>query len=65
MSTKGGRKLISEGVPKEEKEYQHKMVKLESLKKSDHFKTVLKGKKIHTNFFNVCNKKFLKSHGNF
>ena len=53
-------------MPKEEKEYQHKMVKLESLKKSDHFKIVLKGKKIHTNFFSMfATKNFLKSHGNF
>ncbi len=29
------------------------MVKVESLKKSDHFKIVLKGKKLHTDFFSI------------
>ena len=38
---------------KEEKLYQHKMIKLESLKKSDHFKLVLKGKKNHTDYFSM------------
>ncbi len=37
------------------------MLRLESLKKSDHFKLVLKGKKVHTNFFSMYAKKnFLK-----
>ena len=38
---------------KEEKPCQHKMIKLESLKKSDHFKLVLKGKKNHTDYFSM------------
>tara|TARA_B100000575_G_C22858331_1_gene501714 strand:+ start:128 stop:472 length:345 start_codon:yes stop_codon:yes gene_type:complete len=38
------------------------MIKLESLKKSDHFKLVLKGRKIHTDFFSIfATKNFLKS----
>ena len=38
------------------------MVELESLKKSDHFKQVLKGRKIHTDFFSMfATKSFLKS----
>jgi len=46
---------------KEEKPYQLKMIKLESLKKSDHFKLVLNGKKIHTNFYSIfATKNFLK-----
>ena len=46
---------------KEEKLYQPKMIRLESLKKSDHFKLVLKGKKIHTNFYSIfATKNFLK-----
>ena len=37
------------------------MIKLESLKKSDHFKLILNGKKIHTNFFSIfATKNFLK-----
>ena len=37
------------------------MIKLESLKKSDHFKLVLKGKKHHTDFFSMfATKNFLK-----
>ena len=37
------------------------MIKLESLKKSDHFKLVLNGKKIHTNFYSIfATKNFLK-----
>jgi ribonuclease P protein component len=40
---------------KEEKLSQHSlyMVKLESLKKSDHFKKALKEKKTHTEFFSI------------
>ena len=38
------------------------MPKLESLKKNDHFKLVLKGKKLHTDFFSIYEKKnFIKS----
>ena len=37
--------LLLEDEQKEEKPYQPKMIKLESLKKSDHFKLVLNGKK--------------------
>ena len=38
------------------------MPKLESLKKNDHFKLVLKGKKLHTDFFSIYAKKnFIKS----
>ncbi len=41
------------------------MVKLISLKKSDQFKTILKGNKIHTNFFSVFfNKNIKKSKNN-
>ena len=41
------------------------MIKLESLKKSDHFKQVLNGKKIHTNFYSIfATKNFLKSKKN-
>ena len=37
------------------------MIKLESLKKGDHFKLVLNGKKIHTNFYSIfATKNFLK-----
>ena len=37
------------------------MIKLESLKKSDHFKLVLNGKKVHTNFYSIfATKNFLK-----
>ena len=37
------------------------MVRLESLKKSDHFKLVLNGKKIHTNFYSIfATKNFLR-----
>ena len=50
-----------EGEQKEEKLYQPKMIKLESLKKSDHFKLVLNGKKVHTNFYSIfATKNFLK-----
>ena len=41
------------------------MVKLESLKKSDHFKQVLSGKKIHTNFYSIfATENFLKTKKN-
>ena len=41
------------------------MVKLISLKKSDHFKKVLKEKKVHTEFFSIfAAKNFLKSKNN-
>ena len=41
------------------------MINLESLKKSDHFKQVLKGKKIHTDFFSLfATKSFLKTNRN-
>ena len=54
-----------EDEQKEEKPYQLKMIKLESLKKSDHFKQVLKGKKIHTDFFSLfATKSFLKVNRN-
>ena len=53
--------LLLEEEQKEEKLYQLKMIKLESLKKSDHFKLVLKGKKVHTNFYSIfATKNFLK-----
>ena len=45
--------LLLEDEQKEEKPYQLKMIKLESLKKSDHFKLVLKGKKNHTDYFSM------------
>ena len=41
------------------------MVKLESLKKSDHFKKALREKKIHTNFFSIfAAKNFIKPKSN-
>ena len=41
------------------------MTKLESLKKSDHFKLTLKGKKLHTNLFSMfATKNFLKTNTN-
>ena len=53
--------LLLEDEQKEEKLYQLKMIKLESLKKSDHFKLVLNGRKIHTNFYSIfATKNFLK-----
>ena len=57
--------LLLEEEQKEEKLYLLKMIKLESLKKSDHFKLVLNGKKIHTNFYSIfATKNFLKSKKN-
>ena len=54
-----------EDEQKEEKLYQPKMIKLESLKKSDHFKLVLKGKKTHTNLYSIfATKNFLKKKKN-
>ena len=41
------------------------MVKLESLKKSEHFRLGLKGKKTHTSFFSIyASKNFLKIKNN-
>ena len=45
--------LLLEDEQKEEKQYLPKMIKLESLKKSEHFKHVLNGKKLHTNFYTI------------
>ena len=54
--------LLLEDEQKEEKLFQHKMVKLNSLKKSDHFKHVLKGKKVNSEYFSIFAKKnFLNS----
>ena len=56
---------LQEEELKVEKIYQLKMVKLISLKKSDHFKKVLKEKKVHTEFFSIfAAKNFLKSKNN-
>ena len=53
--------LSLEDEQKEEKQYLPKMIKLESLKKSEHFKHVLTGKKLHTNFYSIfATKNFLK-----
>ena len=53
--------LLLEDEQKEENLYLLKMIKLESLKKSDHFKLVLKGKKTHTNLYSIfATKNFLK-----
>ena len=53
---------LLEDEQKEEKLYPLKMIRLESLKKSEHFKRVLNGKKIHTNFYSIfAIKNFLKS----
>ena len=61
MATKGEKKnLLLEDEQKEEKLFQHKMVKLNSLKKSDHFKHVLKGKKVNSEYFSIFAKKFFK-----
>ena len=57
--------LLLEDEQKEEKLYQPKMIKLESLKKSDHFKLVLNGKKVHTNLYSIfASKNFLKLNKN-
>ena len=54
-----------EDEQKEEKLYQPKMIKLESLKKSDHFKLVLNGKKVHTNLYSIfATKNFLNPNKN-
>ena len=54
--------LLLEDEQKEEKLYQLKMIKLESLKKSDHFKLVLNGKKTHTNLYSIfATKNFFKT----
>ena len=45
--------LLLEDELKVEKLSQLKMVKLESLKKSNHFKTTLKERKTHTDFFSI------------
>ena len=45
--------LLPEDGLKVEKLSQLKMVKLESLKKSNHFKTTLKERKTHTDFFSI------------
>jgi len=56
--------LLEDGL-KEEKLYQLKMIKLESLKKSDHFKLVLNGKKTYTNLYSIfATKNFLKAKKN-
>ena len=56
---------MQEDGQKDEKPYRHKMTKLESLKKSDHFKLTLKGKKLHTNLFSMfATKNFLKTNTN-
>ena len=50
---------------KEEKRFLLNMVKLISLKKSDHFKKALKEKKIHTDFFSIfASKNFLRKYKN-
>ena len=50
---------------KEEKRFLLNMVKLISLKKSDHFKKALKEKKIHTDFFSIfASKNFLEKYKN-
>ena len=59
-----GNWYLEEGQ-KVEAQSQLKMVKLESLKKSDHFKKVLKEKKIHTSFFSIfAAKNFIKPKSN-
>jgi len=53
---------LPEEDQKDEKLFQLKMVKLESLKKSNHFKMILKEKKLHTDFFSIfVAKNFIKS----
>ena len=56
-----GVNLYLEEDQKDVKLYQHSMVKLVSLKKSDHFKKVLGHKKIHTDFYSLfAAKNFMK-----
>ena len=50
---KVAKNLLPDDELKVEKLYQLKMVKLESLKKSNHFKITLKERKIHTDFFSI------------
>ena len=51
-----------EGDLRVEKPSLHKMVKLISLKKSNHFRKVLKEKKIHSNYFSIfAAKNFIKT----
>jgi ribonuclease P protein component len=64
MATKGGRKLIARRRAKGRKTIStwFSMIKLESLKKNNHFKLVLKDKKIHTDFFSIfATKNFIPS----
>ena len=50
---------------KVEKRFLLKMVKLISLKKSDHFRKALKEKKVHTDFFSIfASKNFLEKYKN-
>ena len=54
--------LLLEEEQKEENLYLLKMVKLNSLKKSDHFKHVLSGKKVNSEYFSIfASKNFLRS----
>ena len=54
--------LLDEGL-KGEKRSLLNMVKLISLKKSDHFRKALKEKKVHTDFFSIfASKNFLKKY---
>ena len=56
--------LLDEGL-KGEKRSLLNMVKLISLKKSDHFRKALKEKKVHTDFFSIfASKNFLEKHKN-
>ena len=56
--------LLDEGL-KGEKRFLLKMVKLISLKKSDHFRKALKEKKVHTDFFSIfASKNFLEKYKN-
>ena len=58
---RAGVNLYLEEDQKDVKLYQHSMVKLVSLKKSDHFKKVLGHKKIHTDFYSLfAAKNFMK-----